>query len=418
MGTRANESSSQSSTSLHASELTDVSAVSVATQVTSSASASLGGLDIETSVSNKTPVVDSDIDNNMQSEAMARGRVTLRSTSTWRQTWEANLDEGTEYSPEDAAYSNLDDKRLKHAERQRAAQSKGVQLGTWIDSQVLQEDRKHAVTGFIDTVGRLQTHVLPETKHGESLAEESPLPPGSGRCWIRFSKIKFSEHLHGLDHLQIKEYIRVLSESRETRGRVPGDEEAAVQAAKYRLSKDPNWVKSKKRYIAYSDAERGLARVRSSPGAAAAHWGRTGPLPIHSLHCETRTRERQLQGVGLTKESQGLAHGGIGVAQNQADGRMMHRGQAVEAAAATSSTSRRVLFREWKDVQRFDDMCAVQETPRRGKSIRRAKMYNGIKYERQTTGAFIGKLVSRGVLINIDGEDYLEHRVLAMPGFC
>ncbi|KFG85602.1 hypothetical protein MANI_016998 [Metarhizium anisopliae] len=354
----------------------------------------------------------------MESEAMARGRVTLRSTSTWRQTWEANLDEGTAYSPEDAAYSNLDDKRLKHAERQRAAQSKGVQLGTWIDSQVLQEDRKHAVTGFIDTVGRLQTHVLPETKHGESLASESPLPPGSGRCWIRFYKIKFSEHLHGLDHLQIKEYIRVLSESRETRGRVPGDEEAAVQAAKYRLSKDPNWVKSKKRYIAYSDAERGLARVRASPGAAAVHWGRTGPLPIHSLHCETRTRERQLQDMGVTKEAQGLAHGGNGVAQNQADGRMMDRGQAVEAAAATSSTSRRILFREWKDVQRFDDMCAVQETPRRGKSIRRAKMYNGIRYERQTTGAFIGKLVSRGVLINIDGEDYLEHRVLAMPGFC
>ena len=57
MGTRANEPSSQSSTSLHASEMTDVLAVSVATQVTSSASASLGGLDIETSVSNKTPAM-------------------------------------------------------------------------------------------------------------------------------------------------------------------------------------------------------------------------------------------------------------------------------------------------------------------------------------------------------------------------
>lgn len=57
MGTRANESSSQSSTSLHASELTDVSAVSVATQVTSSASASLGGLDIETDISNKASVM-------------------------------------------------------------------------------------------------------------------------------------------------------------------------------------------------------------------------------------------------------------------------------------------------------------------------------------------------------------------------
>ncbi|EFY93150.1 hypothetical protein MAC_00933 [Metarhizium acridum CQMa 102] len=387
MGTRANASSSQFPTSLRPSELTDVSAL------------------------------DSDTDNNIEGEAMARGRVILTSTSTWCRTWESNIDEGTEYFPEDSAYSDLDDRRLKGAERQRAAQSKGVPLGTWIDSQVLQDDRKHAVTGFIDTVGLLQTHVLPETKHGESLAEEYPLPPGSGRCWIRFSKIKFSKHLHGLDHLQIKEYIRILSEYREAEGRIPGDEEATVQAAKYRLSKDPNWVKSKKRYIEYSDPECELAQVRPFE-AAAMYWGRAGPLPIHSLNCETRARESQWQGVGFTKEANVLAHGEIGLAQKQADGQIMDRGQAVEAAAATPSINRQMVFREWKDIQRLDKACPLQETPSRSNSIYSAKIYNGIKYERQTTGAFIGKLVSQGVLINIAGEDYLEHRVLAMPGFC
>ncbi|KAG8415447.1 hypothetical protein J3458_009294 [Metarhizium acridum] len=399
MGTRANASSSQFPTSLRPSELTDVSAVSVATQVTSSASASLRGLNKEIDVCNTTPVIDSDTDNNIEGEAMARGRVILTSTSTWCRTWESNIDEGTECFPEDSAYSHLDDRRIKGAERQRAAQSKGVLLGTWIDSQVLQEDRKHAVTGFIDT------------------AEEYPLPPGSGRCWIRFSKIKFSKNLHGLDHLQIKEYIRILSEYREAEGRIPGDEEAAVQAAKYRLSKDPNWVKSKKRYIAHSDPECELAQVRPFE-AAAMYWGRAGPLPIHSLNCETRARESQWQGVGFTKEANVLAHGEIGLAQKQADGQIMDRGQAVEAAAATPSINRQMVFREWKDIQRLDKACPLQETPSRSNSIYSAKIYNGIKYERQTTGAFIGKLVSQGVLINIAGEDYLEHRVLAMPGFC
>lgn len=45
------------------------------------------------------------------------------------------------------------------------------------------------------------------------------------------------------------------------------------------------------------------------------------------------------------------------------------------------------------------------------------KIYDGIKYERKTTGAFTGKLVSQGTIINIDGEDYVEYRVLTRPSF-
>jgi len=41
----------------------------------------------------------------------------------------------------------------------------------------------------------------------------------------------------------------------------------------------------------------------------------------------------------------------------------------------------------------------------------------GITYERKTTGPFTGKLVSKGTIINIDGEDYVEYRVLTKPSF-
>lgn len=46
-----------------------------------------------------------------------------------------------------------------------------------------------------------------------------------------------------------------------------------------------------------------------------------------------------------------------------------------------------------------------------------AKIYDGRKYERKSNGPFVGKLASQGSLINIDGEDYIEYRVLMKPAF-
>ncbi len=40
------------------------------------------------------------------------------------------------------------------------------------------------------------------------------------------------------------------------------------------------------------------------------------------------------------------------------------------------------------------------------------KTYGGVKYERKQTGLFQGQLASKGAIITIDGEDYVEYRVL------
>ncbi|KAM0277032.1 hypothetical protein ACHAQH_006162 [Verticillium albo-atrum] len=45
------------------------------------------------------------------------------------------------------------------------------------------------------------------------------------------------------------------------------------------------------------------------------------------------------------------------------------------------------------------------------------KYHDGIRYERKPTGNFAGKLVSTGSLISIDGEDYIEYRLLTKPSF-
>ena len=74
-------------------------------------------------------------------------------------------------------------------------------------------------------------------------------------------------------------------------------------------------------------------------------------------------------------------------------------------------------FHESDDMQRLNKVWARQETMRMKAGAEDAKMYDGIKYERKATGPFMGKLVSQGTIINIDGEDYVEYRVLTKPSF-
>ncbi|POR35809.1 Uncharacterized protein TPAR_03993, partial [Tolypocladium paradoxum] len=93
--------------------------------------------------------------------------------------------------------------------RQSMPGGKGVLLGHWRDSNVPDQSRKHAVVGFIDIRDRLRTRIQPQTKEGDSLAEEYPLPPGPGGSWVTFERVIFSDHLVGLDHFQIKEYVRL-----------------------------------------------------------------------------------------------------------------------------------------------------------------------------------------------------------------
>ncbi|KAG6166820.1 hypothetical protein E4U51_003268 [Claviceps purpurea] len=118
---------------------------------------------------------------------------------------------------------------------------KGVLMGVWRDSRVPEVERRHAVIGFIDVRDRLRTRVQPNTKEGEPLAADYPLPPGPGGSWVTFERVIFSDHLVGLDHLQVKEYTRLRSEAKpeETEDQRIAAETAAVREAIRRVKEKP-----------------------------------------------------------------------------------------------------------------------------------------------------------------------------------
>ena len=78
-------------------------------------------------------------------------------------------------------------------------------LGWWIDSNVEDEDRRHAVVGHLDTTNRLFALVRDWTTAGESLP-----PPDLRSPRISRHRIELADHLIGLTWEQIAEFIRVV----------------------------------------------------------------------------------------------------------------------------------------------------------------------------------------------------------------
>ncbi|RKK21297.1 hypothetical protein BFJ66_g17640, partial [Fusarium oxysporum f. sp. cepae] len=106
----------------------------------------------------------------------------------------------------------------------------------------LLRDLKHAVIGFIDIRERLRTRIQPTTIAGETISDEYPLPPRHGGIWVAFERIVFLKHLIGLNHLQVKEYVKISTDSmgiEETEAEQVAAKTAAVKEAMCRAKLNP-----------------------------------------------------------------------------------------------------------------------------------------------------------------------------------
>lgn len=128
------------------------------------------------------------------------------------------------------------------APQAQTANAKSIPLGYWRDSTVPDVAERHAVVGFIDTRDRLRTRVHQFTRAGHSVSPEYPFPPGPGGSWVTFERVVFEKHLIGLDHNQIKEYVKIRTDALgtpETPEEAAVAEKAAVKEAMRRAAMHP-----------------------------------------------------------------------------------------------------------------------------------------------------------------------------------
>ncbi|POS80774.1 hypothetical protein DHEL01_v200819 [Diaporthe helianthi] len=307
-----------------------------------------------------------------------------------------------------------------------------ILLGFWKGSAEPDDKDKHAVFGILGNNDMFRVKVGRETRDGRAL--QSNFPSGAGALWLSFDEYQIEDYLEGLSRTELKEYCRV-RQYQIDHGERPED-------------KDQN------RKLAIDEARRRIAagftkpEPREHPLAPSTNGGLgEGPYPDVALKHETPTHEtrqaharRSLPALVPNQARQSTqppefraANRGFAVesrtnnlavnAVARVEARQTKNDQREAAYMARQSTEGEAdgdadgLANFQDNVSRLNRVWAAQEAHRMRANKEDAKIYMGIKYERKQTGPFEGKLVSQGTIISIDGEDYVEYRVLTKPTF-
>ncbi|KAH6885867.1 hypothetical protein B0T10DRAFT_85908 [Thelonectria olida] len=319
-----------------------------------------------------------------------------------------------------------------------------ILLGYWKGSSEPDPKNRHAVYGILGQNDMFRVKLVRETRDGRFV--DGNFPVGAGALWIPYEEVEFEKHLKQLQRLEIKEYCRVRQYQLD-RGEAPDERAAnelqAVQDAQtragfvYKPVSNPAVI-APTTYAAIAP-EPPAESIDQSPRAGfGGHELRQSrrvearaenrPLRQPLPEAEARPPVNRVQSVDAVERTNSLARREIAraeAAQGRADRQAAHRERAVAAAAdaanaaaaAIPAINGRARLHESEDMQRLNKVWARQENLRVKAGGEDAKIYGGVKYERKTTGPFVGKLVSQGTILNIDGEDYVEYRVLTKPSF-
>jgi len=328
-----------------------------------------------------------------------------------------------------------------------------ILLGYWKPSSEPDPRDRHAVYGILGQNDMFRVKVVREARDGRPV--EGNFPQGAGALWIQYDEVEFDDHLKGLQRAEIKEYCRVrqyqldqLLGKAETPDQRAENETKAVVEAQARAGSGLKLPSNAPSFstVASAATESEATSKSGYGGHELRQSRRIEPRPDgrnlrHSLNeNDLRSTQQRAQAGGnavALERTNAMARRELAraeAAQVRADRHATNRERAAAAAAAADATTAaaaaaaaaatpvpmtngRVLFHESDDVQRLNDLWERQETLRVKAGAEEAKFYDGVKYERKPTGPFVGKLVSQGTIINIDGEDYVEYRVLTKPSF-
>ncbi|KAL2180067.1 uncharacterized protein P884DRAFT_98143 [Thermothelomyces heterothallicus CBS 202.75] len=343
-----------------------------------------------------------------------------------------------------------------------------VPIGVWKLSSEKELKDKHAVFGVLGGNDMFRVKLTRETRDGRTVIGN--FPNGAGALWIHWDEVEFDPHLKGLSRNEVKEYCRIRQRQLDL-GEAPKDvaanETKAVLEAQQRVAQslamgtptrredsdllpiamkgsaatngngsNPGCPTSSSFTPARPNEEvRQSRRLENGPRAAAAAAGRH-PLPDLEYRAANRTPPGP--SPAALERTNMLARREIArleAAQARADLRAANRETSIAPAAANAAAAAAGLgsnsnnstasgngisnipdhFQD--NVSRLNKVWEAQEANRLRVGSEDAKIYMGVKYQRKQSGPFQGKLVSQGMIITIDGEDYVEYRVLTKPTF-
>lgn len=300
-----------------------------------------------------------------------------------------------------------------------------VVIGYWRGSDIAEPKDKHAALGIISQTDGFRVKVVRETRDGRPA--EGNFPTNLGGIWLNYDQVVLEPHLQQLTRLEVKEYVRV------RQFQIDQDERPSQETTNIALA-----VEDARSRVATS---RGIIRPtnESSPvkrAAAVPSNNVTEPIiaelsrPLRRIESKPPHRD-SLKGKKRTSAIAGLiertaSHARRHIAraegrEDRADLKEQHQERLLHAEAMTTAPNSpptnsvnglRAPVHQREDIQRLNAVWARQEARRMRYDDQDRIVHGGIKYERRPSGPFADKFASHGSIINIDGEDYVEYRVL------
>ncbi|KAI2467301.1 hypothetical protein F4781DRAFT_316244 [Annulohypoxylon bovei var. microspora] len=314
-----------------------------------------------------------------------------------------------------------------------------ILVGVWNKSPAPDDDDKHAVFGILGANDMFRVKLVKETKDGRFMDDN--FPTGAGALWIPYDEVIFLEHLKDLTRPEIKEYVRI-RQTQIDAGEIPAEKVAnetqAVHQAQIRVSQattgSPGRALLHTPHVVPSNAPSQSGSVHED--ARESHElrhsrrevvPRTIELPQQARYSLPEVEIRQAGQASRPASNdpiervQGYANREVArmeAVQMRTDRHQANRNAVANPGFNPNMYDPRSDFHD--NVQRMDHVWRAQENMRKGPvngTSGDVMMHQGVKYERKQNGPFKDRLVSQGTIINIDGEDYVEYRVLTKPSF-
>ncbi|KAI0436380.1 hypothetical protein F4803DRAFT_233596 [Xylaria telfairii] len=303
-----------------------------------------------------------------------------------------------------------------------------ILVGCWSKSAVTDDRERHAVYGILGANDMFRVKLVRETLDGRYV--DGNFPAGAGALWIPYEEVIFLPHIAHLSRPEMKEYVRVRQsqidlgekEDEKVSNETKAVYDAQTRVAHFSRGQASGNVMPRQSITDRDDGQEHVNGPSSSGGHELRHQRRDmmprtePPIPRHPLPEPDLRHLTRPSSIDPVERVQGLASREVArmeAVQMRHDRQHQNRfpiGNAVEPV-----DHHRHHFQENRD--RMQKIWASQEQNRIRAGIEDAKMHMGIKYERKQNGPFSGKLVSQGAILTIDGEDYVEYRVLTKPSF-
>ncbi|KAI2632527.1 hypothetical protein GGS26DRAFT_80257 [Hypomontagnella submonticulosa] len=301
-----------------------------------------------------------------------------------------------------------------------------ILVGCWANSSPPKNEDKHAVYGILGANDMFRVKLVRETMDGRFI--DGNFPSGAGALWISYDDVTFVDHLKNLTRPEVKEYVRIRQaqiDAGETKDDQVANETKAVAQAQIRAAQFAAANPSKtptQGHVMPSPSAHGREDVRETHELRQTRRD----LPTRSVEPAQQSRHSHPE-VEIRQASRPASNDPIERVQTFAN-REVARMEAVQMRTNRHQAHRNSMGNpnsvgKFNDnLQRMDHVWQAQETMRMGPANTNGNhadvmMHEGIKYERKQSGPFKDRLVSQGTIINIEGEDYVEYRVLTKPSF-